>query len=633
MLNFSRVALLIFNATVKEYTRVEFMNLICDRAYRECGGGSVPDEGNFGKWMNGKSQREGFKIVNEYYCDPRSVDGLAEDIESLLIDSIVDLPGLMESLELVMEEDVEQGYLSIRRKEQLLSGTEAQQLAKILQYVITKRKNHAPIESSNFSKMFIGADLPHSSCPFVCREMELERIKKRLIRSAVLFLTGIHGAGKTALAVKYAKRNREKYKNCVFIRYRRSFRETIMSLEVSEEWEGSLMERSYQHRLERFKKLKSDSLLILDGMEVLPEDDNSFDDLLGLNCHVLVTTILQVEENSLYVGMLRDRKELLELFRAYCPCIASKEDEIEAQELIDLVHWHTYAVIMMALTVKSGCVTAAELRDYIIENGLSFPNEIKIRTVKDGKRLRKPFFELLKGLYALQDLTQEQQNTLMNLACIPPFGMQKREFLAWSRTSIDAMCDLICLGWIQEEEDNRIVIQGLVREMVIEMLHPTVASCRSMIRTILDQCSCYYQMEQVAYKEHDRMSFICECMHQILSAVMEDTEECVLIHTQLSVYTFALALMDRSSLYQEYGARMKKLDKLIITMNIGKIMSEGYQKTAEYMAILKYRLKEGNCQSRLVCSALYEETKELLQSELKWYEEIFSKEPLINSDF
>ena len=135
MLNFSRVALLIFNATVKEYTRVEFMNLICDRAYRECGGGSVPDEGNFGKWMNGKSQREGFKIVNEYYCDPRSVDGLAEDIESLLIDSIVDLPGLMESLELVMEEDVEQGYLSIRRKEQLLSGTEAQQLAKILQYV------------------------------------------------------------------------------------------------------------------------------------------------------------------------------------------------------------------------------------------------------------------------------------------------------------------------------------------------------------------------------------------------------------------------------------------------------------------------------------------------------------------
>jgi hypothetical protein len=186
----------------------------------------------------------------------------------------------------------------------------------------------------------------------VGREREIQRIESSLRREPVLFLTGLRGIGKTALALEYAKRAEKQYTNCVYIRYRGSFRDSVMDLSVAENDAEDRCLKSFSWRFSQLKKLKADSLLILDGLDVLPEEDDSFDQIFDLHCHVLVTTSLPVDENSLYVGPLGEQSELTELFYAHCPTELA-EDEEEVQRLIGLVHQHTYAVVMLALTVTS----------------------------------------------------------------------------------------------------------------------------------------------------------------------------------------------------------------------------------------------------------------------------------------
>ena len=618
MISFSTVAQLILESTVKGYEREEFLNLICDRAYRSSRSDKIPDLSNFNKWVNGTGQRNGFKIVNEYYRDPASVEGLAEDIETLLLDSVSDLPKLLEGLENAADEEVREGFLSLKRKKELFRGSEAEQLAKWIQFAITQRRDGVPVSSPDVGMYFTGTELPRSNKAFVGRERELERMERGLQRESVLFLTGIRGTGKTALALEYAKRMGKKYKNCVFIRYKRSVKGSIMALCVAEEMEQEYQTTSFEWRFERFRRLKSDSLLILDGMDVPPEEDDSFDLLFELHCHVLVTTHLQVDENSLFVGTLNEQSELLELFYAHCPKELA-EDEEEALRLVELVHRHTYAVVMLALTVKSGCITAATLRNRLIEKGLGFPNDIKIRTVKDGKRLRKPFFDLMQELFVLQNLTEEQKRTMMNLTLMPAEGIDRLTFLEWSGDSAGVLLDLICLGWVQEE-GKQVYLHGLIREMVIETFHPTVSQCRPLVNRVLELGERYIDSDRFSYREHDRLVMVNESLASMMTAVMEDTAECAIHEMWFTMFSHLTAMANYQALLSWFGSQIGPQDVELVTMLMLSTGLEAYRNSAQYLRFMRGCLQDRSVREGVSCTVLYDKTEAFLQEYVKGWE-------------
>ena len=621
MFSFSSIAQLILSGTVRGYEREEFMNLICDRAYHSSGSDKALDLSNFNKWVNGTGQRNGFKIVNEYYRDPGSAEALAEDIETLLLDSISDLPRLMEELENLLESECREGYLSEKRKKELLSGTEAEQLAKVLQFSITQRKELSRTASPDVGWYFVDTQPPRSGRSFVGREREIQRIESSLRREPVLFLTGLRGIGKTALALEYAKRAGKQYTNCVYIRYRGSFRDSVMDLSVAENDAEDRCLKSFSWRFSQLKKLKADSLLILDGMDVLPEEDDSFDQIFDLHCHVLVTTSLPVDENSLYVGPLGEQSELTELFYAHCPTELA-EDEEEVQRLIGLVHQHTYAVVMLALTVKSGCITADRLRNYLIEKGLGFSNDIKIRTIKDGKRLRKPFFDLLQGLFVIQELTEEQKRLMMNLTLMPLEGIEKLEFLQWSGMSGGVLMDLVDLGWIQEEDNGKCVcMHGLVREMVIETLRPTAEKCRPLVNAVIELCERYSDWGRFSYAEHDRAVRLSLCIGTMMTALIDNTAECALYESLLTIYSYKLVIADHMALLEMYGEQLKERDYLIVFTLACRKIGQAANCASNYLNFMRRNLKWRSSQEGVGCTALYESTEKFLVEYLQEYQE------------
>lgn len=621
MFSFSSIAQLILSGTVRGYEREEFMNLICDRAYHSSGSDKALDLSNFNKWVNGTGQRNGFKIVNEYYRDPGSAEALAEDIETLLLDSISDLPRLMEELENLLESECREGYLSEKRKKELLSGTEAEQLAKALQFSITQRKELSRTASPDVGWYFVDTQPPRSARSFVGREREIQRIESSLRREPVLFLTGLRGIGKTALALEYAKRAGKQYTNCVYIRYRGSFRDSVMDLSVAENDAEDRCLKSFSWRFSQLKKLKADSLLILDGMDVLPEEDDSFDQIFDLHCHVLVTTSLPVDENSLYVGPLGEQSELTELFYAHCPTELA-EDEEEVQRLIGLVHQHTYAVVMLALTVKSGCITADRLRNYLIEKGLGFSNDIKIRTIKDGKRLRKPFFDLLQGLFVIQELTEEQKRLMMNLTLMPLEGIEKLEFLQWSGMSGGVLMDLVDLGWIQEEDNGKCVcMHGLVREMVIETLRPTAEKCRPLVNAVIELCERYSDWGRFSYAEHDRAVRLSLCIGTMMTALIDNTAECALYESLLTIYSYKLVIADHMALLEMYGEQLKERDYLIVFTLACRKIGQAANCASNYLNFMRRNLKWRSSQEGVGCTALYESTEKFLVEYLQEYQE------------
>ena len=625
MISFSSIAQLILSSTVKGYEREEFMNLICDRAHHSAGSDRGLDLSNFNKWVNGTGQRNGFRVVNDYYRDPRSAEGLAEDIETLLLDSVADLPRLLEELETLLETEVREGYLSEKRKKELLCGTEAEQLANILQFSITQRKETSPRTSPDIGWFFTDIELPRGSRIFVGRERELERIESSLNREPVLFLTGVRGIGKSALAVEYVRRMGKKYKNCVYIRYHRSFRESVIALRTAESSEAERCFKSFDWRFEQLKKLKSDSLVILDGMEVLPEEDDSFERLFDLHCHVLVTTSLPVGETCLCVGPLKEDSELVELFYAHCPRELA-EDEEEVLRLIGLVHQHTYAVIMLALTVKSGCITPDKLRNYLIEKGLNLPNDIRIRTMKDGKRLRKPFFDLLQGLFLIQELTEEQRRLMMNLTLMPLEGIKKLDFFQWSGMSAGVLLDLIDLGWIQEENYGKSArMHGLVREMVIETLHPTAEKCRPLVNAMMELCERYSDLERFSYAEHDRVVSVSLCIGTMMTALIDNSAECALYETLLTIYSYKLVIADYFALLEMYGEQLKEQDFLIVFTLACRNIAKAAECSDKYLGFMRRNLKWRSAQEGVGCVALYNSTEQFLVEYLQEYQEFREK--------
>lgn len=471
---FSVISKIILNNAVRNYQQLDYMELLSDNIRVEPN--FQWDESNFSRMIHGK--RPVFPKFIEYYQSKKGLEALTEAVE-VLLDSIVDVPRLLKELETAVRCD---GTISIQKREELLSGTDAEVIAKVLQFAIIRPEQNVKCQSPRIERQFIGASLPKRDKHFIGRQDELVSIDEHLKEDNVLFISGVPGIGKRALAIQYGHVNRKRYTNQIFLRYRLSMKRTLTDLQCIEENTQENAEERFQRHLRLLNCLEEDSLLVILGMDCLPEKDESFELLYQLNCHLIITTELEMkEENRLVLEPFDDMGERLQLFEAYCPKRklrnASEED---IHTLLKLTGGHTYAVQLTALTVRNGFLTVPELKDMIVAKGLPALDEYPVEVKRDGKYQYDSVKKLLGSVIEIQKLGEREQYVLGNFTLMPMTGINKARFGKWTG-QIRALQNLIRLGWIQEDENGTLKMNTLVCEVVSETLRPDLTICTPLL--------------------------------------------------------------------------------------------------------------------------------------------------------
>ena len=476
--DFGTIAQIILGNAVRGYQDRDFMALLCD---------SIPveqdfqwDAGNFSRMVHGK--RQVFPKVSAYYQTREGLEELTTAVEELLLGEIADVPHLLRELEAVVRCD---GTISMAKRERLLSGTDAEVIAKVLQFAIIRPEGTVTGLSPRVETLFRRAAMPKPEKTFVGREAELVEIENSLKMDNIFFITGAPGIGKRSLARQFAHRNRKRYTNRLYIRYHDSIRDTIADLWHIEDSLREDSEERFQRHLRLLSCLNEDSLLVIVGMDCLPEKDGSFELLYQLDCHVIVTTELEMQqENRLILGRFDDPEEALQLFEAYCPKSKVRgATQEEVLRLLDLIGRHTYGVQLLALTVKNGFVTVPELTARIEAEGLTALEEMPVEVKRDGRYQYDSCKEILASILQIQNFGEREQSLLSNFSLMPLTGVQKARFGKWTGHRM-AIQLLIRLGWIRDD-DNTLSMSALVRDMISETLCPDAENCKHLMEQMV----------------------------------------------------------------------------------------------------------------------------------------------------
>ena len=132
------------------------------------------------------------------------------------------------------------------------------------------------------------------------------------------------------------------------------------------------------------------TLLIIDNADIAPGDDPGLQDLLSLQCDILVTSrtdftaVFDHGCTSIEVGRMRD-ESLQRLFKNIAGTQADDEQDAEALSgFINRIDGHTMLTELFAKQIKASGIDVSELYKRYEGSLYSLSGMEKIQTVKDG---------------------------------------------------------------------------------------------------------------------------------------------------------------------------------------------------------------------------------------------------------
>lgn len=124
------------------------------------------------------------------------------------------------------------------------------------------------------------------------------------------------------------------------------------------------------------------------------------------------------------------------------------------------------------------------LKNTTKNNGECPPVETMLEVENEGAYCCDSYTEVLKSLLKVQSLSEDARNLLMQFCLMPLTGIHKKRFAKWTG-QVRELQGLIRLGWIQEDSDGILSMNGLVKDMVAEQLHPTTEKCKKMLSSMV----------------------------------------------------------------------------------------------------------------------------------------------------
>lgn len=323
---------------------------------------------------------------------------------------------------------------------------------------------------------------------FVGRQEELRALEKAIAEHAKpIILTGLGGMGKTELVTHFGRNYGGG--NVYLASFQKAFRDTVTQ-SIAKGIPGLLEKKLpedevYKTVMNRLRQCVKDDILILDNVDrdsgsFADLRDDTYDDLCGLDMHLIMTTRFDVPR-AIEIKHLSN-SELYQIFQKHKVTISIQEMEA----LIQAVDGHTLTIDLMARTLNSRWkkVTADMLLKALQERNLPDQDFRKISTDYNRSKKQERIYEHLRTVFNVAGVPDAAKSVLCYATLLPQDGMDAETFgMALQEEEQQALDDLIDHGWLAVKDDI-LTIHPVVRLVCREELKPSDENCWTFLASI-----------------------------------------------------------------------------------------------------------------------------------------------------
>ena len=216
--------------------------------------------------------------------------------------------------------------------------------------------NKALLASGCFSPLMrdfiLDVKVPRPCHHFCGRDAELEKLHELLCSKGKVFVQGIAGIGKSELTKAYAKKYDKEYTNILYITYSGDLKNDIVNMDFADDVdENETADARFSRHHRHLRKLRADSLLIIDNFNTVTAKDSILDVILKYHCRILFTTRSKFDTYaSVNLEEIADTETLISLMGCFYSD-AEKQRPV-LKQIIQAVHRHTLAVELSARLLK-----------------------------------------------------------------------------------------------------------------------------------------------------------------------------------------------------------------------------------------------------------------------------------------
>ncbi len=412
--------------------------------------------------------------------------------------------------------------------------------------------------SQNRSKQRLLGQNIRPRAEFIGRDRELAEIEERFESGAgCVFVSGMGGIGKSEIARAFAKKYSDIYTTVVFANYETDLLHLIASDQaipvenltqaLASGGQAETLQAYYKRKMQVLRAIVDEhTLLIIDNFDV--EYDDCLEEVMTLPCRILWTTRTDFSSfgyETVPIGALDHFDDLIRLYEKIDRHYADEAEDSAVEKIIRLLDCHTYAVSLTAAQVKAGHMKPTGMLEQLQSEGLKIHTRSGFaRNITDRKKMTA--FEYIEMLFDFGKLSNRSCHIMRLMACTPREGMDIDLFMECAEIEdFSEISDLAALNWIQmDEENDRIGLHMLVREMVMKKLSPTISNCMPLLLGINERvCNAWNQ----TYEDNSKMEPI---VYSILDVFKNATQETFDIFENCATFCWIQGNFELSESYE-----------------------------------------------------------------------------------
>ena len=451
------------------------------------------DNGQINRWIKGLAAVS--PKIAEFYQRKSAAESLASDIETLIFPILYDTAMAAENIYTLVMNDIS---ISEQKRNELTAEYPediAAFMAAVIIFAISRKFEKRDIKSLALgtlspvvSDMIFDGEVP-KPCKYFCgRDTELENLHELLNKHNKVFIHGIAGIGKSEFAKAYANAHKKDYTNILYFQYNGSLQKMIADMDFADDNSGDDETERFRKHNRFLRSLKDDTLIIVDNFNTTASKETKLDILMKYNCRVIFTTRSSFEIGTAFeLTEISDIDTLVSLAGKFYSDLDSNKETVV--RIIEAVHCHTLAVEMSARLLQKGMLEPDEMLSALLNSSANPDSADKIGIHKDGINTKATYYNHIRTLFSLYLLDEDKQSIMRCMVFVPQTGIRARMFAKWlGLNAMDDINELTELGFIANPEMDKISLLPMVRDIAVEDLSPSVASCGVLLNSVHQIC-------------------------------------------------------------------------------------------------------------------------------------------------
>ena len=459
------------------------------------------DNGQVCRWFNGQA-RISPRIIS-FYLDEENRDLLSADIEYNVLPLMYDSAMAVGDAHTLLIQDT---TISPEVKNKLTVSypcqtdrDKADLLAAVLFFGMEREfrkrdvNNKALLASGCFSPLMrdfiLDVKVPRPCHHFCGRDAELEKLHELLCSKGKVFVQGIAGIGKSELTKAYAKKYDKEYTNILYITYSGDLKNDIVNMDFADDVdENETADARFSRHHRHLRKLRADSLLIIDNFNTVTAKDSILDVILKYHCRILFTTRSKFDTYaSVNLEEIADTETLISLMGCFYSD-AEKQRPV-LKQIIQAVHRHTLAVELSARLLETGILKPLPLLNKLKTEKAALDVTDTIDITKDGRSRKETYYDHIHTLFSLYQLSNAETDVMRNLSLVPLTGIPGRLLANWLKLcDMNIINGLIEKGFVQTVDGRTVTLHPMVQEVAMDETRPSVQKCRPLLDSIHEIC-------------------------------------------------------------------------------------------------------------------------------------------------